>query len=74
MDKAVLLTAIIILSTSSLTQAQEDELSDTLSFTYMSKTIVAGYGQYLGPMLVYFESDIQILKRATILLISGKTW
>ena len=43
--KAILLTAIM-LSASSFAQAQEGELSGTLSFTYMTKSIFYGFDYY----------------------------
>jgi hypothetical protein len=52
-SRAILLTAIIILSTSNFTHAQKDELSGTLSFTYMSKTIVGGFDYYADDHSAY---------------------
>ena len=52
-SRAILLTAIIMLSTSSFTHAQEDELSGTLSFTYMSRTIIGGFDYYADDHSAY---------------------
>lgn len=44
--KAILLTAVVLLSASSFAQAQEGELNSTLDFTYLSKTIWRGFDYY----------------------------